>query len=356
VTDYATMNEMRKQMRRDLPAYAFARTPWCAAILIAANLLIGALFYLDMRYALPWYATGALSLFLGYVYFIIAIVAHDTIHGSIAKSRSQRYALTYLGYYPFFISPHLWDVWHCAHHSRTNTQHDPDANPCWHEAQNNRFTRLLSWLMPSKTNRVRGVLFYFYWFTADAQTMLWNNSGFKELNFESYGFNKRRAILDTAAYLCFWIAVFFLIGPVRFVFLAVIPMMIGNAIFMAFATSEHIYLPRTRVNDALDNTVSVKVPKIVDLLTLNFSHHVEHHLFPNMSFVHTPLARAWLRKNMRGRYLELSLPQALKIVFETERLYKDDYVLVDRNDNPQCAVDTRDILRRLRPPVASQQT
>jgi fatty acid desaturase len=353
VTDYATMNEMRRRMREDLPAYAFAKLPWCAGILVVVNIVVAAAFFADMRYQLPWYASVGLALVLGYLYFVIAIVAHDTIHGSIVAGRSQRYALAYFGYYPFFISPHLWDVWHSAHHSRTNTQHDPDANPCWHEAQHNAFTALLSRLMPARSNRIVGTLFYFYWFTADAQALLWNNRGFKELNFDAYGFDKRRAIIDTVAYLIFWIAVLTLVGPQRFVVLAIVPMMVGNALFLAFATSEHIYMPRTPTNDALENTVSVKIPKIFDFLTLNFSHHVEHHLFPNMSFVHLPLSRAWLRKHMRHRYLELPMLEALRIVYQTERLYKDDFVLADRDDQPRFAVDTRAIQARFRPPVSA---
>ena len=353
MTDYVTINAMRDRMRRELPNAAFARAPWTAGILVVANIAIAGLWFLMLREELPWYVSGAISLLLGYLFFIIAIVAHDAIHGAIVQSRRSRYALTYFGFYPFFISPHLWDVWHSAHHSRTNTVHDPDANPCYHEAQVNWFTRTLSWLMPSRTNRVVGVIFYFYWFTADAQAMLWNNRGFKELNFHAYGFDKRRAVLDTVAYVCFWAGFVAVVGPQRFVWFALIPMMLGNALFMLFATSEHIYLPRTPVNDALANTVSAKLPKILDVLTLNFSHHVEHHLFPNMSLIHLPLARAWLRTNMRERYLELTLPAAMKLVFQTERLYKDDYLLVDRHDTPAYAADTREITRRILPSIAS---
>lgn len=73
--------------------------------------------YCEIRFNVPWYLALVAGLFIGYLFFISAIVAHDTMHGAILKNKSARYALTYFGFCPFFISPFLWEVWHTAHHS-----------------------------------------------------------------------------------------------------------------------------------------------------------------------------------------------------------------------------------------------
>lgn len=353
---YPEISEMRSRIKRELPAYAFTRTPLSALVIIAANAVVAALYYCEIRFNVPWYLALVAGLFIGYLFFISAIVAHDTMHGAILKNKSARYALTYFGFYPFFISPFLWEVWHTAHHSRTNTDHDPDANLSWTESQTNPFTRLLCRLMPSSTNRILGSIFYLYWFTAVGQALLWNNRGFKDLRFESYGLKTRRAKIDTFAYACFWLLLLIMGGPYKFVFVALVPMMTANAVFLAFATSEHIYRPKTDVNDALENTVDLKLPKIVDVLTLNFSHHVEHHLFPSMSYVHTPLLREWLRVHMRDRYVEVSPVQAARLIFGTQRLYKDTYYLVNLNQEPRYTVDTRDVQSRIRKSLVNGTT
>lgn len=341
-------NEIRLRIRRDLPAYAFERTPSRAGLFLVFNAIIASGIYIAANLELPWYWLLAISLILGHQYFVLGILAHDVMHGGVIENKRYRFLISYFGFYPFFISPYLWDVWHTkAHHGRTNTPRDPDGNLTLAEALSNPLARVGNHLMPSAHNRLLGLVFYCYWFTLVGQVILWANGRFKDWDFASYGFRAKRARADVAAYVIFWLAIALYVGSYVSLFVIVLPMMVGNIIFMAYASSEHVYLPQTEKNHPLENTASVRMPAIIDRLTLNFSNHVEHHLFPSMSYVHTPLVRRWLQENMKEYYMEPSMKEALRIVFNTPRLYKSADLLCFLDDQ-DSTVDASAIRRLLR--------
>ena len=120
-----------------------------------------------------------------------------------------------------------------------------------------------------------------------------------------------------------------LLGPLRFVFAFVIPLVIGNAIVMSYILTNHSLSPLTAINDPLVNSLSVTAPRLVETLHLNFGLHVEHHLFPSMSSRFAPLVRAELQRRWPERYQSLPLLTALGRLLATPRVYASETRLQD---------------------------
>jgi fatty acid desaturase len=108
-----------------------------------------------------------------------------------------------------------------------------------------------------------------------------------------------------------------------------VPLLIANAIVMAFILTNHSLSPRVSINDPLVSGLSVTMPRFAEWLTLHFGYHVEHHLFPAMSARHAPRVRTLLQRRWPERYQSMSLKSALTRLHQTARIYKDDITLVD---------------------------
>jgi fatty acid desaturase len=83
------------------------------------------------------------------------------------------------------------------------------------------------------------------------------------------------------------------------------------------------------VNDPLVNSLSVTLPRPLEWLSLDFGYHVEHHVFPTMSARHHRHVRAVLREKFPDRYQSLPLAHALRRLYESGRVYRDDTTLID---------------------------
>lgn len=331
--------EVRRRMRLELPPHVFERSPATVILIPLFNAIIGALVYFTLVHEPNVLLRLFIAVLIGHQFFLLGIVAHDVMHGSVLRNKTARFVISRFAFYPFLFSPHLWDVWHTkAHHGHTNTRRDPDASKTKSEVRESRLARLGVSLMPSSDNRALGLFFYLYWFTLLGQVNLWFPNS--EWKFKDLGFNKRRAIIDVFLYILIWALFSHYIGLYNVVFLVVVPMMVGNAIFMLYATTEHVYLPHTDSNNPLNNTVSVRVPRLVDVLTLNFSHHTEHHLFPRVSFRKLPFIRTWLEKNLPSYYMRPSMISALKIVFSTPRVYETPFHLTPLRKSGNTQVST----------------
>ena len=140
---------------------------------------------------------------------------------------------------------------------------------------------------------------------------------------------RRFAIVETLAGWAVWAAVLWLLGPLRFVFAFVLPLIIGNAIVISYILTNHSLSPLTEVNDPLVNSLSVTMPRVFEKLHLNFGLHVEHHLFPSMSSHYAPLVRDELVRRWPERYQSLPLFTALGRLRATPRIYATETRLHD---------------------------
>jgi fatty acid desaturase len=137
------------------------------------------------------------------------------------------------------------------------------------------------------------------------------------------------AVAETALGVALWASVAVLVGPVGFLFVYVLPIIVANTIVMAFIMTNHGLSPVTRVNDPLVNALSVTAPRWVEWLTLGFGYHVEHHLFSSMSSRHAPRVREILRERWPERYQSMPLWRALLALHRTARVYEDETTLLD---------------------------
>jgi fatty acid desaturase len=112
-----------------------------------------------------------------------------------------------------------------------------------------------------------------------------------------------------------------------------LPLLIANLIVMAYISTNHRLNPTTDVNDPLANSLTVTVPKWVDVLHFNFSYHTEHHLFPGVSSKYYPYVKQLIKEHWPERYHEMRFDQALLALWKTPRPYHNHDLIDPSNGN-----------------------
>jgi fatty acid desaturase len=158
---------------------------------------------------------------------------------------------------------------------------------------------------------------------------------------------QRWALVETALGVGVWAVVACVMGALPFLFAFVLPLLFANTIVMAHILTNHSLSPRGDVNDPLQNSLSVTVPRFIEWLTLGFGYHVEHHLFPAMSTRHAPRVRDALRRLWPERYQSMPLGDALRALHLTPRVYKDDQTLIDPSTGSEWQVLTGEEVARV---------
>ena len=112
---------------------------------------------------------------------------------------------------------------------------------------------------------------------------------------------------------------------------------------MAYIHTNHFLSPLTgEIDDPLVNSLSLKNSWLVDKIFSNFSHHVEHHLFPAMGSYHYPKVRKLLLKLYPERYKLIPMVDAIKMLLQTPRIYGDytHLVSLDGTKKTDCLMPT----------------
>jgi fatty acid desaturase len=272
----------------------------------------------------PWYVAPLVSLVIGACFGILAFVAHEAMHGAIVRNRRIRHAIGFVGFLPFVLSPRLWAAWHDRiHHAHANRPDDPDAYPTLDVYGTSRAARFAVDHFSPGGGRLRGMLSLALGFTGQSLQQLISGRRY---------FDRRQhlfAIGETALGVAVWAAVAWLVGWPAFAFAYLLPLLVANAIVMAFILTNHSLSPRVEINDPLVSSLSVTTPRWIEWLTLGFGYHVEHHLFPAMSSRHARTIRDLVVERWPERYQSMPLGQALLLLHRTARVYKDDVTLID---------------------------
>jgi fatty acid desaturase len=340
---------LKELVRADLPAEAFLLHPWRLLLGVPLVGLIAGGSVALVALPLSWFEALAGSLGVGCLYASLFFFGHEVGHGAVVRSRRVQHAVLYVTCLVYGLSPHLWMVWHNhAHHGHTNLpEHDPDTFGTLDEFMQRRFSQVLARFAPGSGHWLS--IFYLpTFFTLQSHGVLWVNSFRPPFR----RFNRRRAILDSAVMAAFWIGVCVWAGPRGTLFAVVIPMVTVNVVMMSYVVTNHMLRSLADGPDSLGTTMSVSTSKLCDLLFFNFSHHVEHHMFPSMSPRYYPLVRQSLLRRAPDRYLAPSHWRAVVLVFRTPRLYADAHTLVQPGDGrrvPVAAVEAAIRGRRLRP-------
>lgn len=275
---------------------------------------------------MSYWLAPVLSLAIGASYAGLTFVAHETMHGGIVRGRTARWLTAWICFLPFTLSPRLWSAWHDrAHHANANLDDDPDVYPTLAEYRASHRVRLLVDSFSLGGRRWRGGLSLILGFTVQSVHQL---CAARRRGFLTPG-GFRIALAETMAGVALWAVVAALVGFVPFLFVFVLPLLVANAIVMAFILTNHNLSPRVAINDPLVSGLSVTAPRWVEWITLGFGYHVEHHLLPAVSSRHAGAVRDLLRELWPARYQSMPLTAALGELHRTARVYKDAVTLID---------------------------
>jgi fatty acid desaturase len=314
------------ELRPELPPRTFDRARSRLAFVPAHVALIATATVAIAAGWVPWFVVPALSIVIGLCFAGLTFVAHEALHGGIVRSRRWQYAIGWLGFLPFTISPRLWNAWHnAAHHARANCDDDPDCYPTLERYHAQRGARFSVDAFSLGGRRWRGVLSLVLGFTVQSADQLRSARRCEFLSQDQH----RRAIAETALAVAFWAAIAALVGFVPFLFVYVLPLLVANVCVMAFILTNHSLSPRVSVNDPLASGLTVTTSRLVEWLTLGFGFHVEHHLFPAMSTRHAPSVRALVQAHWPARYHSMPLGEALLRLHRSARVYRTATTLYD---------------------------
>lgn len=321
-----TDEELRSAVRSRLPEHVFAREPWRLMYAGVLILIIIACGWGAMQ--TPWYIALPLAVLAGNCYAAFMFFGHEVAHGAVIRSRRVQELILYLCCAPYCLSPKLWRVWHNGvHHGHANVpDRDPDHFGTLERYQTlGRWRRFVTSLAPGSGNPL-SIFFPFLFFTAQCQGVLWIDS---KDNSDYASLRRWRAKLDSFAMLSGWVLLGILTGWPGALFVVIIPMLTANFVLMSYIVTNHLLRPLGEKPSSIDGTMGVTTLGILDLVHFNFSHHIEHHLFPATSSRHYPKIRAILRELAGDRYIAPAHWWALYVLYRTPRVYDGYTELVE---------------------------
>ena len=263
----------------------------------------------------------------GHSWGCLGFLAHEAMHHALTRNRALEKLVGYCGFGIYCLSPTLWTAWHNqAHHGNTGRPvADPDGFGHLGFWRKNAVVRALEKFSPGSRSK-RSAAFLFVWFSVHSFLVLVFHS---ERNDYYARISRRTVYAESATMLGFWIGVFALVGPWAFLFIYVVPVLVANATVMSYIATNHFLNSLTEVNDPLANTLSVKNPRWLETLHLQFGYHVEHHIFPSLSGRHAPAVREVLVRLYGDRYLSLPHARALHLLYTRPKLHDGADTLVD---------------------------
>ena len=341
--------EYARELRPLLPPEAFRTNPdRLALVLINLAILVlgwGLARQLD-RWPLPWLPLFLpFALVMGNSIVVLLFASHDLLHGNALRQPRWRRMVGLLGLAVLWMPPTLWQAVHNReHHGHTNALADPDRG--YLESQSAGWG---SWIqhqfVPSNEVKPLGLLIGAggSWFVHNLRTLISVLQGegrggtAAPAQFSVSPLERRRILLELALIALGHAAVVLAIGPAPVPLLLgyLLPLWLGYAGAMAYIFTNHFLSPLSEVNDPLLNSLSLQVPRWVDALHLNFSHHVEHHIFPSLNTDYYPLVRRLLIDRYGDRYQQLPASRAWQLLMATPRFYRNATTLVNQaGDHP----------------------
>lgn len=284
---------------------------------------------------------------------------HDLFHGSIIKSKPISYLVGLsIGIFNLF-APLFWQRVHNLHHATTGHINDPDRSYIFSEKPKNAFEKFVykTRLSNETLHPFMSLVFMstgFFWYFSS--TMFYglvakklSLSEDKKYQKIQMLFKRKEMLFVLGELLCiFAFQIFLFVGIAHNSFLnyfliSLLPVAISHFIAMSYIHTNHFLSPLTgEIDDPLVNSLSLKNSWFVDKIFSNFSHHVEHHLFPAMSSSHYPKIRKLLLKLYPNRFQLIPMIDAMKLLFKTPRIYGDYTHLVtsDGTKKVKCLMPT----------------
>lgn len=280
------------------------------------------------------------SFVMGIALASLTFFLHDVMHGSIVRSKLGSYFLGLSVGMLNLFPPLFWKKVHNLHHSRTGNFDDPDRSYIYFEKPKNIFekvgyrTRVSSDAYHPLISLIMMSTGFFWYFgnTLLVGLILSNKTIFQidKVNRVKELFNiKDKLIIAFELVFIFTIQAFLFNviadkNLLTYFLISIIPVGIAHFIAMSYIHTNHFLSPLTGdIDDPLVNSLSIKNSKFVDKIFLNFSHHVEHHLFPTMGSSHYPKVRKLLLEFYPERYKLMPIKDAFSFLFSSSRIYSD---------------------------------
>ena len=272
----------------------------------------------------PFWLYFPITFVIGASFAGMGFLGHEILHGTVVRKAWLRDFLGAIAFWPLNTAPRLWRKWHnMNHHIHTQDEKkDPDSWPTFEQFSKSRIMRIV-YRLPRWVRAFANFCLLSVTFSLQSLHMFVRY-------IKDFDVKKRAEVwLQTLLQWTTWITLLFLIGPVKWIFAFFIPLLIANFIVMLYISTNHRLNPLVPVNDPLANSLTVTVPKWIDVLHFHFSHHTEHHLFPGMSSKYYPLVKEHIKEMWPDRYHEMPLGQAIIALWKTPRVYYKNKKLID---------------------------
>ncbi len=337
----ATLQSYAKELRQDLPAESYRAVPSRLLWLPVHLAIIGVAYTAILADERTLGVKLLLSIAIGHSFTCLAFLAHEILHGTVVRQRFLQDIFGGLCFLPHCLPPNVWRTWHNRfHHGYVGIKgKDPDGfgDPVMYR-RSRLLHAILSFLPGS--GRLRSAFYFLFYFSFHVLFVLFLHS--RKYKYWSARKWRNQVGLFTLE-IVFWAAVGSLVGFSNFIFVYLVPMMVANTIQMTYVTTNHWLCDETHdENDPLRNSLSVKLPRIVDWLHLNASYHTEHHLGPTINPRHAPLIHKAMAARHGRRCRRLSLFQILLMTYRTPRVHLSENELVNiQNGNVYTTLGPR---------------
>ncbi|UCZ54158.1 acyl-CoA desaturase [Bacillus shivajii] len=265
-----------------------------------------------------------LSVVIGFSFAGLGFLGHEILHGTVVRKRWLMNVLGAIAFWPLSTGPELWKKWHnLTHHVHTQDEEkDPDAWPTLEKISKMKAFRWV-YRLPLFVRATASFASLTIQFTMHSLKCF-----FTYLK-EFHPTKRPKVWIQAIAPWVTWIGLLFIMGFESWFFAFLLPLLIANFIVMAYISTNHRLNPLVPVNDPLANSLTVTVPKWVDVLHFNFSYHTEHHLFPAMSPKYYPIVKQHIKEMWPDRYHEMPMGKALIALWKTPRVYHGHHDLID---------------------------
>lgn len=332
-----TQADYAKRLRPLLPPEAFSADPHKVWILLI-NMMIMIVGWAIASYLDRWnwyllWLYLPLSLIMANSIIVLLFSTHDLLHSSSISNPKLRRIISLLGFTMLWMPPTLWKAVHNReHHNKTNAEQDPDRN--YLSSQPNNWGKWIqnAFVPSSDVNPILLTIgmahaWGVHLFRNLTSVLFFNHKSAKYPVFAFSVTEKER--LDIFLELGVLIALHLTIiaslsfSPMKLLLGYFLPIWIGHAGLMFYIYTNHLLCPMTDKNDVLVNSLSVRVPKIFDILHINFSYHTEHHIFPGMNPNYYPQVQELLLIHYPDKFNLMDAGQAWKLLLKTPRHYLD---------------------------------
>ena len=287
--------------------------------------------------AWPWPIPILLALVAGHSVCVLGFATHELTHGaSRIKRRAVRRGLEWLGYaYVLFAVPTIQRRAHNhLHHRRTNTPVDPDRRLWVEEVQAFAAASIAPWLFPNKSHPWLTCAWGFTLSVLSYHNSLFWHTVLRTRQLYDVGLNarlRRAAVVEATLNASVYFALFALSGfsALMAVYLAA-QYYVGSSIAGAYIATNHLLCGLSDdERDPLANTVTLVVPRWVDFIHLNFSHHVEHHLYPGLNHKALPVIKRALQELFPERYKQMRPRKAIAALLGSPVAMQDHNTLAN---------------------------